>query len=344
MGLLDRVKRLFWKIDDSSHEVHFERSEKPFADQQINFAEEKLNKVLLFHNNEWTHYESVVKVKNVTVEPQYAYAVSGLNTVVSASIRTRETLPSPLPMIKAKLFGRQKKMDQAILFDGSLGASFFHLFSDVLHKIYVLEDLNLMHGPLLVGESVFRNPVFQDLITQTRLRDYNWHLITEPIAVNTLIIARPMPYEANHWRRSRALFIKDEHQPKPEKRLFINRSGRRQIINMNEVRPILEKWNIEVIDPGEHSISEQAALFNSAAIIVGIHGAGLTNLLFCDHNTTKVLEICASDGIGCHYYWMCTALGMDWRMVLGNKGNADQSFSLSANKLDAALQELLVTT
>jgi capsular polysaccharide biosynthesis protein len=210
-----------------------------------------------------------------------------------------------------------------------------------MHKIYLLEELNFINKPILVGRSIFNNLVFQHLITHTRLQKYDWQVISNPLMVKDLVVARPMPYDAKHWRKTKALFIENGKSKEPTKRLFINRSGRRKIINLPELKPIFKKWGIEIIDPGTHSLSEQVDLFNSSSLIVGIHGAGLTNLAFCDYEKVKVLEISASDGVGCHYYWLCTSLGIDWQMILGEEGDSNQSFKLSANKLEDELEKLL---
>ena len=45
-----------------------------------------------------------------------------------------------------------------------------------------------------------------------------------------------------------------------------------------------------IIKLSELSFNEQIKIFNEAKIIIGSHGAGLTNLIFCEPST-KVIEI-----------------------------------------------------
>ena len=48
--------------------------------------------------------------------------------------------------------------------------------------------------------------------------------------------------------------------------------------------------NFRIYQLSKLSFSQQIKIFNGSKIIVGVHGAGLTNFIFCKKNT-KILEI-----------------------------------------------------
>jgi capsular polysaccharide biosynthesis protein len=48
--------------------------------------------------------------------------------------------------------------------------------------------------------------------------------------------------------------------------------------------------DFKLIDPSKLSLSQQVEAFSNAEIILGPHGAGLTNIMFCNPGT-KVIEI-----------------------------------------------------
>jgi glycosyltransferase involved in cell wall biosynthesis len=74
------------------------------------------------------------------------------------------------------------------------------------------------------------------------------------------------------------------------KRLLIERKGpSRKIQNFLEVQEFLAKHGFETVFLEGMSIRDQISLFQSADFVIGAHGAGLTNLLFCEPGT-KVLE------------------------------------------------------
>jgi hypothetical protein len=343
MGLNQQIKSAFWKIEDDGYDVLHRIEIKPFEHFPTDFEDERVNEAVRYHNNKWFHNELVVRAMNATVEPQYAYAVDGLRTIIGASIRTRNNLPSPLPVLKAKLFGRRTKLKRAILFDGSMGINYFHFLSDVFHKVYLVEKFTPLDCPLLVGRQVFSKPFFQFLIRNTELSKLNWQPIDLPVQVEELFIARPMPYGKEHWLRTKRLLIQNDQVIGPGKAIFINRTGTRHITNFNEIGQILEKHSVEVVDPGSLDLKQQAELFNSASHVVGIHGAGMTNLAFCNHHRVKVLELCSNNRIGTQYYWLCQALGIDWDMLLGSVANADQSFELSVGIFEERLKEFLAS-
>lgn len=82
------------------------------------------------------------------------------------------------------------------------------------------------------------------------------------------------------------------------RRLFISRanSHARPITNQDEALALVARYGFETVYMEGLSLTEQAALFNSASVIVGTHGAGLTNLVYCEPGTT-VVEI-----YGAHVY------------------------------------------
>lgn len=65
-------------------------------------------------------------------------------------------------------------------------------------------------------------------------------------------------------------------------RLFVGRNNAdyRRLINQDDVAAMLAGVGFTSVDPGSLSFAEQAALFSRAEIVVGVHGAALTNIVF----------------------------------------------------------------
>ncbi len=64
----------------------------------------------------------------------------------------------------------------------------------------------------------------------------------------------------------------------------------RKILNENEVKNYLSKKGYSIIALSELSFEDQIHLFSNASSIIGLHGAGFANLVFCEPGT-KVLEL-----------------------------------------------------
>lgn len=77
--------------------------------------------------------------------------------------------------------------------------------------------------------------------------------------------------------------IKRTNQKLP-KRFYIKRTTHRIAGNESEVQHLLKNYDIEIIDLMAYTLDQQVALFQSAELIVGITGAGWTNLMFCRNN------------------------------------------------------------
>ena len=75
---------------------------------------------------------------------------------------------------------------------------------------------------------------------------------------------------------------------KPRRKFYIPRTNKRVVQNETELVNLLDGF--EVFDPGRHSFEEQIEAFSEAEAVVGVHGAGLTNILFAPEGC-RVLEL-----------------------------------------------------
>ncbi len=90
------------------------------------------------------------------------------------------------------------------------------------------------------------------------------------------------------------------------------RGGWRCVENGEEVCAFMEARGFEILRPETKSLAEQVRLFARASAIVGMHGAGLTNILFAPR--AHFVEIIGSYG-GADYLFMTQALGNRYSRV-----------------------------
>jgi capsular polysaccharide biosynthesis protein len=74
------------------------------------------------------------------------------------------------------------------------------------------------------------------------------------------------------------------------KRLYVTRSRAscRRIVNHDEVLVTLERHGFSEVSAEGLSVSEQIALFAQAEAVIGVHGAGLANAVFCAPETLLI--------------------------------------------------------
>lgn len=88
---------------------------------------------------------------------------------------------------------------------------------------------------------------------------------------------------------SKVKFDKQKYFPEV---FFIDRSSSnsRNVLNLGEFNSFLQDYKIESIKLEDLSLAEQVQLFSGARLVLGVHGAGLTNIMFCKEGT-DVVEI-----------------------------------------------------
>ena len=71
---------------------------------------------------------------------------------------------------------------------------------------------------------------------------------------------------------------------------FTKKSLQRYISNEEEVKKYLTKNNFVSVKLHELNFMDQVKLFHNAECIVGLHGGGFANIVFCKPNT-KIIEL-----------------------------------------------------
>lgn len=143
-----------------------------------------------------------------------------------------------------------------------------------------------------------------------------------------------------------------ENTNKPQKKLFISRSGSgmaRGLLNEDDIIGMCVRQGYELTFPEQLSIHEQAALFASAREIIGVKGAALTNALFCASGTT-VMVLSPSDFPDPFFWDICGQRGIHYGEVFGpvsERGmQGANSFTIDKERVRSMLRaaEMLAAT
>ncbi|WP_036479483.1 DUF563 domain-containing protein [Myxosarcina sp. GI1] len=120
--------------------------------------------------------------------------------------------------------------------------------------------------------------------------------------------------------------------PKSRKIYITRKTSIRKVLNEPEVIEFLTEHGFETVDLAEFSIAEQAKLLNSASAVVAVHGAGLTNVVFCREGT-KVIEIFPQDYVKLTYWGLCNILNLDYYYAIGEvEQSVDESDDYAARQ------------
>ena len=240
--------------------------------------------------------ENVAVIKDGTILNGHSYQqVNGK----LESIQQNSILKNGTPYFQKKINGNIVNLLQ-----GSSGENYFHFMFDVLPKLWLIEskikfeeiDYFLLNKKIdwqikilsMIGVSSnkilsakqYRHIKATRVISVT----HPWYLegyIQEQVAnIPDWII-----YEL------RAHFL-NKNISKKNLKIFIDRSDSKfkhcKIINNNELISFLENKNFQIVKPEKLSLNQQIDIFNNAKIILGGHGAALTNIIFCEKNTNII--------------------------------------------------------
>lgn len=121
------------------------------------------------------------------------------------------------------------------------------------------------------------------------------------------------------------------------RRLYISRgNGSRKIVNEQALLSILHEYGFEIYDPSQHT--EQPRDFFEVAVVVGAHGAGLTDLVFCQPGA-NVLEMIPSDHVFPYYCSISQAAKLRYGYLIGGSLKERNSSVFDPSPYDFKIDE-----
>ncbi|MEM9771009.1 MAG: tetratricopeptide repeat protein, partial [Cyanobacteria bacterium P01_D01_bin.73] len=132
------------------------------------------------------------------------------------------------------------------------------------------------------------------------------------------------------------------------KRLYLHRRGAkyRQVLNGDALADLLDKRGFEAFDPGQFTVQEQAKTFAAAEVVVAVHGAALTNLVFCKPGTT-VVEIFGPNHVQNTYWIISSIAGLEHHHLvaeavpeLGATRGVKENISIDLPQLERLLESI----
>ncbi len=162
------------------------------------------------------------------------------------------------------------------------------------------------------------------------------HLLCERLFVPSI------PRQVPTWACE---FVRDSFLPvdvaEPHRLIYISRKDAlfRKIINEEEVEDYLRGIGFEIVQMSELSFLDQVKICAEARIVVGPHGAGLSNIVFCQN--AKILEIFSPSYVNVCYWDLSNRVGNDYYYFLG--GDASENSPLSWSNYNVNMESFKET-
>jgi hypothetical protein len=223
------------------------------------------------------------------------------------------------PAYKRRFAVKRRRLSGNIYSLLSLWApEFYHWFHDVLPRL----EMALPHIPADTRFLINSSPKAWQLDSLLAFGIGSDRLEIQPPGAHTRVerlwFATPLGHSSlgsglvirRIASRLRRHFDNNESVRKSDRRLYISRAKAafRRVVNENEITCLLKERGFENVLGEELSLADQVRLFAAATAILGGHGAGLTNLIYCTPNSF-VGEI-HIDGVPPAYLVLSQQLGM----------------------------------
>lgn len=344
------LRDMLWPLATQSsglREIH--HHEKPLFDgfPENNIGDDFARESFAANSRKWSAHPDIIYEAegDILIEPGHSLAIIDRRHFVESTRGSAHKIMTP--PISAKWRGHlasTRPVPSLIHFDGFLGTNLFHFVADALNPYLMMQATGLvdMAQPLLIHRQVHDVPYVRELLRLPCFDEVEW-LVQE---ADQFVVTRRMfkgvaSYAQFHKSYALLAHMVDK---RPHRRIFLDRRPmvQRRLTNMDQIAPILARHGFETVFAEDLTYPEQAALFAQASHVVGLHGAGLTNLLFCNLPNTRVLELTSRGLMNPHFYWMCNVLGIEqYDVIAGTDFDINWNYHIDAKKFEERLLVLV---
>ena len=227
---------------------------------------------------------------------------------------------------------------------------FFHWYTDTLSRILNISDITNEY-PVLIPADLLDNNYIRGTLDNLKINHLPYDQ-NKVVKINTLIIPSHTAPTGNYNKEivtslSRKLRTESAAQNlhTESENIWISRSngGYRKILNEKEFVKVLKKFNFTIYYPEQHNFEYNQNTFSKAKIIGGLHGAGLTNMMFMQRGG-KVIEIRRTgDHLNNCYFSLASDLELEYFYINAKSENNNMFESdcyLDPDKLENLLQKI----
>lgn len=287
----------------------------------------------------------VIEIKNAYLSGKNLINLKNLRFYIEHTYMNRPPLKNIIKFI-LKFFRLRSRsietIENGVWVINNKSENYFHWMTESLTRVLSFKKLNL-ELPILISED-FKNLEFVTKTLDLLRINYKIYENDKVFKVKNLLLTSHTAPAGNY--NSNILFelhknLNNGKKSNLRKRLWVSRkySDRRYLINEDEIKPILDEYNIQVIYPEKMDYLEQVDLFRNAEFLGGVHGAALTNMLYMESNS-KVLELRAINDAhnNCHYS-LAVGLGNKFYYLIC-ENDTDSNFIVDPRQFKNTLIEI----
>ena len=298
----------------------------------------------------------VYKFKNVTISnsifKKFKYFRVKINhqrmNPLNIKTKLRFLFIDFLDIFSSKKDKKTITIEKGIWVIDSRSNQYFHWMTDALQRIFTSKEYNDEY-PILLTSNFKNNPFVEESLKLLNLNHIQLEHEEQYLIKEFILSERVTP--AGNYRVDIINKIADELKSTNEnlksdlnmERIWISRQKveRRRINNFEDIEEILQKYKFHILEFETYKLREQILMLKNCKVLGGVHGAGLTNMLFMQKNS-KILEVRAKndDKNNC-FFSLASDLNMKYYYFLSSTD--DQNFYSTNHHIDKALFENFIS-
>lgn len=198
---------------------------------------------------------------------------------------------------------------------------FFHWICDCLPKLVAAESILLEHNALLIIPNSYKLQPYVQYTLDALGISYRFGNANEIIDSRKLYVINPVARSGNfkteHMRLIRDKMSRPKSHFDTRNKIYVSRkySHRRFLQNEELLVDFLIDKNFMVIYPEEKCLQEQVELFSNCSLLVGLHGGGLTNMIFMPENSNVIEIRLENDTRNNCYFALSSSLGVNYYYI-----------------------------
>jgi glycosyltransferase involved in cell wall biosynthesis len=326
-----------WQIPRSRHK-RFDRSEllvsreRRYEGFDSDCGDPELDAEFTLRRKRYRELEYVLRAEHVTVEPRYGFAFLSPLRVLFESlnpkcVRWSTARASVTALMRARLGDRhfeQMPLPSVVSLRDFNETNYWHFFNDLFPKLLMAQEVGIPDDvPALVSRRLTETP-FYELVSPI-MSTYRPIVVQE---ANAYVRADEFFWSAtlNNDIRPFDVFLDDlDIQDAPaidevsgrDRIAFITRSPDRvrRVTNIDEIHEICTSLGMEVLDFDDIRATSVPGLMKTFETVVGLHGAGLTNVMFRRGLPTRLGELIMEDWRDSAYSQVAHHFGYQYRAL-----------------------------
>lgn len=208
------------------------------------------------------------------------------------------------------------------------GKNYYHWMFDVLPRLHLIQKagwkadqyvINQTGAPFQEETLAFLGLLAEQIIPSHAQLFLQAKTLVVPSLTHSDMSQAYMPgWVCTYIRDTFLPYAADKRASETPRRIYVSRkqASCRRVCNEQEVMDMLRTYGFVEVCLEEWTVRDQIRLFQEADVIVGPHGAGLTNLVFCKRGTI-IIEIFSPAFMNVCYWSLSDHLGLSYRYLIG---------------------------